>query len=162
MQNGKQPSPSTISTQGHVSYGKTSYQINVLIITPWKHYSSIRRRRKTQLRKKEREENEKIEGTSKSKKNIEIIIFKMSLEATQAQELIANTFYGNKCIINFFLGKKTITLRGKKNFINENCIFFIFLYLVMCHEPQTWGSMVVEKMYVIYHYAHWFYLILFI
>jgi hypothetical protein len=32
----------------------------------------------------------------------------------------------------------------------------------MCHEPQTWGSMVVEKMYVIYHYAHWFYLILFI
>jgi len=52
------------------------------------------------LRKKEREEDEKIEGTSKSKKDIKIIILKMSLEATQAHELIANTFYDNKCIIN--------------------------------------------------------------
>ncbi len=126
MQNGKQPSPSTISTQGHVSYGKTSYQINVLIITPWRHYSSRRRRRKTQLRKKEGEEDEKIEGTSKSKKDIEIIILKMSLEATQVQELIANTFYGNKCIINFFLGKNHY-LKGKKgDVINEHCIFFHF------------------------------------
>jgi hypothetical protein len=47
----------------------------VLIITPRRHYSSRRRRRKTQLRKKEGEKDEKIEGTSKSKKDIEIIIF---------------------------------------------------------------------------------------
>jgi hypothetical protein len=30
-------------------------------------------------------------------------------------------------------------------------IFSIFIYLVMFHEPQTWGPMVVEKMCVIFH-----------
>jgi hypothetical protein len=29
-------------------------------------------------------------------------------------------------------------------------LFFHFFGLVMCHESQTWGLMVVENMYVIY------------
>jgi hypothetical protein len=40
----------------------------------------------------------------------------MSLEATQGHELLANTFYGNKCIINFVFGEKTIILIKEKRF----------------------------------------------
>jgi len=53
----------------------------------------------------------------------------MSLEATLAHQVIANTFYGNKCIINFFWGEITITLRGKKEILQVNIVyFFIFLW----------------------------------
>jgi len=38
-------------------------------------------------------------------------------------------FLNNKCIINFY--------KKKKDFIGDNCIFFHFFGLVMCHEPQT-------------------------
>jgi len=63
----------------------------------------------------------------------------MSLEATQVHQVIANTFYGNKCIINFFWGKITITLREKKRrFYKWTLYFFSFFFgLVMCHEPQN-------------------------
>jgi hypothetical protein len=80
------------------------------------------------LRKEEREEDEKIEGTSKSKKNIKIIILKILLKATQGHELLANTFYGNKCIINFFLGKKTITLRKNRRFY-KCTLYYFFIFL---------------------------------
>jgi len=54
----------------------------------------------------------------------------MSLEATQAHQVIANTFYGNKCIINFFLRKITITLREKKEILQVNIVFFFHFSLV--------------------------------
>jgi phosphatidylserine synthase len=61
---------------------------------------------------------------------------------------------------------KTITLRKRKRFYGWALYyFFIFFGMVMCHEPQTWGHVVVEKMYITYFmhidfiqsfsYNHW-------
>jgi hypothetical protein len=53
-----------------------------------------------------------------------------------------------------FFGEKIITLRKWNRFCRWAMYFFSFFFgSVMCHEPQTWGLMAVEKMYVIF-YAH--------
>jgi hypothetical protein len=45
-------------------------------------------------------------------------------------------FLNNKCLINSYLWEKTITLRKMKRFYRWALYyFFIFLGLVMCHEP---------------------------
>jgi hypothetical protein len=61
-------------------------------------------------------------------------------------------FLNNKCtIIIKNWGKKTLPLRKWKRFYKWTlCYFFNFVCFVMCHEPQTWGMMVIEKIYVIY------------
>jgi hypothetical protein len=53
----------------------------------------------------------------------------------------------------FSLGKKPLPYQRRKYFIDGNCIIFsVFFCLVMFHEPQTWGLMVVKKckLYILY------------
>jgi hypothetical protein len=60
-------------------------------------------------------------------------------------------FLNNKCIINSLFLEKTITLRKRKNNYRWASFYFSFFFgLVMCHKPQTWGPMAIEKMYIIY------------
>jgi hypothetical protein len=59
-------------------------------------------------------------------------------------------FLSNKFIINFYFWKKTITFIKKKIYRWALYYFLVFFGLVMCHEPQTWSPMVIEKMYFVY------------
>jgi hypothetical protein len=50
-----------------------------------------------------------------------------------------------------FWEKTIIIIFKRKKFNKWTLYYFLFFFgLVMCHEPQTWGPMNVEKMYVIY------------
>jgi hypothetical protein len=54
--------------------------------------------------------------------------------------------FSNKCIV-FFLGKKPLPYEKGGDFINGfHIIFSIFKNLVMFHDTQIGGLMVVEKM----------------
>ncbi len=57
----------------------------------------------------------------------------------------------NKCIINSCFWEKNHYLKKKEKILQGgHCIVFSFFFvLVLCHEPQMWGPMAIEKMYVI-------------
>jgi len=64
-------------------------------------------------------------------------------------------FSNNKCITKKN-SKRIITLRKKRFYWwDNNNIIIIIIGLVMCYEPQAWGPMAVEKMYIIY-FMHFF------
>jgi hypothetical protein len=75
------------------------------------------------------------------------------LDEFSFKECVFFSFLNNKCIkIKNLRKKKTTTISKRRRFcrLGHCIIFFILFYLVMFHEPQTWGHMVVEKLYVIY------------
>jgi len=60
-------------------------------------------------------------------------------------------FLSNKCIVNSYFWENPITLIKRKRFYRWALFFFSFFFrVVVCYESQTWGSMAVEKMYIIY------------
>jgi hypothetical protein len=53
-------------------------------------------------------------------------------------------------MIVFLFGRKSLPYDKREDFIVGNYILIFLLLLLMFHESQTLGCMVIEKMYVIY------------